>query len=107
MLQSEYLEMAIELYNIYLDNNKHPKRWLTIVELEKCKRGPGFRAKLKKMKGKFSELQPVFVEYVNTQTQYQSCNTPKQWTCKFDYWLQDEYEFTNQELDELRSNKDR
>tara|TARA_B100000214_G_scaffold291762_1_gene221478 strand:+ start:756 stop:1118 length:363 start_codon:yes stop_codon:yes gene_type:complete len=107
MLQSEYLEMAIELYNIYLDNNKHPKRWLTIVELEKCKRGPGFRAKLKKMKGKFSELQPVFVEYVNTQTQYQSCNTPKQWTCKFDYWLQDEYEFTNQELDELRSDKDR
>jgi len=107
MLQSEYLELAIELYDIYLANNKHPKRWLPIVELEKCKRGPGFRAKLKKMKGKFSELQPVFVEYVNTQTQYQSCNTPKQWTCKFDYWLQDEYEFTNQELDELRSDKNR
>ena len=47
MLQSEYLELAIELYDIYLANNKHPKRWLTIVELEKCKRGPGFRAKLK------------------------------------------------------------
>ena len=53
MLQSEYLELAIELYDIYLAHDKHPKRWLTaIVELEKCKRGPGFMGfKLKKMKG--------------------------------------------------------
>ena len=107
MLQSEYLELAIELYDIYLANDKHPKRWLTKLELEKCKRGPGLIAKIKKMKGKFSELQPVFVEYVKTQTQYQSCNTPKQWTCKFDYWLQDEYEFTKEELDELRSDRGR
>ena len=105
MLQSEYLELATELYDIYLANNKHPKRWLSIVELERCKRGPGFRAKVKKMKGRMSELKPVFVEYVNTQTQYQSCNTPQQWTCKFDYWLQDEYEFTNQELDELQADR--
>ena len=41
MLQSEYLELAIELYDIYLANDKHPKRWLTVVELQKCKRGPG------------------------------------------------------------------
>ena len=107
MLQSEYLELATELYDIYLANNKHPKRWLSIVELERCKRGPGFRAKVKKMKGRMSELKPVFVEYVNTQTQYQSCNTPQQWTCKFDDWLFNEYEFTNQELDELRSDKNR
>ena len=107
MLQSEYLELAIELYDIYLANNKHPKRWLTIVELEKCKRGPGFRAKLKKMKGKMSELQPVFTDYVNRQNQYRSCNTPQQWSCKFDYWLQDEYEFTKEELDELHSDRGR
>ena len=107
MLQSEYLELAIELYDIYLANNKHPKRWLPIVELEKCKRGPGFWAKLKKMKGLYSELKPVFVDYVNRQDQYRSCNTPQQWSCKFDYWLQDEYEFTKEELDELRSDRGR
>ena len=107
MLQSEYLELAIELYDIYLANDKHPKRWLPIVELEKCKRGPCFMAKLIKMKGKMSELQPVFVDYVNRQIQYRSCNTPQQWSCKFDYWLQDEYEFTKEELDELRSDRGR
>ena len=107
MLQSEYLDLAIELYDIYLDNDKHPKRWLTIVELQKCKRGPGLIFKLKKMKGKMSELQPVFVDYVNTQRQYRSCNTPQQWTCKFDDWLQDKYEFTKEELNELRSDRGR
>jgi hypothetical protein len=105
MYQTEYLELAKELYDIYLANDKHPKRWLPIVELEKCKRGPGFRAKLKKRKGKFSELQPVFVDYVNTQNQYRSCNTPQQWSCKFDYWLQDEYEFTTEELNELQADR--
>ena len=107
MLQSEYLELAIELYDIYLANNKHPKKWLAKLELEKCKRGPGFMFKVKKMKGKMSELQPVFVDYVNRQSQYRSCNTPQQWSCKFDYWLQDEYEFTTEELDELRSDRGR
>ena len=62
---------------------------------------------LKNKKGKMSELQPVFVDYVNTQRQYRSCNTPQQWSCKFDYWLQDEYEFTTEELDELRSDRGR
>ena len=107
MLQSEYLELAIELYDIYLANNKHPKKWLAKLELEKCKRGPGFMFKVKKMKGKMSELQPVFNDYVNRQSQYRSCNTPQQWSCKFDYWLQDEYEFTTEELDELRSDRGR
>ena len=49
MLQSEYLELATELYDIYLANNKHPKKWLPKLELEKCKRGPGLIAKIKKM----------------------------------------------------------
>ena len=107
MLQSEYLELAIELYDIYSDSNIHHKKWLTVKELEKCKRGPGFRSKLKKKKGKFSELQPVFVDYVNTQNQYRSCNTPQQWSCKFDKWLQDEYEFNKEELDELQADRGR
>ena len=107
MLQSEYLELAIELYDIYLSNDKHPKKWLPKLELEKCKRGPGLIAKVKNKKGKMSELQPVFVDYVNRQSQYRSCNTPQQWSCKFDYWLQDEYEFTKEELNELRSDRGR
>ena len=107
MLQSEYLELAIELYDIYLANDKHPKKWLPKLELEKCKRGPGLIAKVKSKKGKMSELKPIFVDYVNRQSQYRSCNTPQQWSCKFDYWLQDEYEFTKEELDELRSDRGR
>jgi len=107
MLQSEYLELAIELYDIYSAHDIHHKRWLAARELEKLKGGPGLIAKIKKKKGKFSELQPVFVDYVNTQNQYRSCNTPQQWSCKFDYWLQDEYEFTKEELDELRSDRGR
>ena len=65
MLQSEYLELAIELYDIYIANDKHPKKWLAKLELEKCKRGPGFMFKVKKMKGKMSELQPVSVSYTH------------------------------------------
>ena len=107
MLQSEYLELAIELYDIYSAHDIHHKRWLTARELEKLKGGPGFLAKIKKMKGKMSELQPVFGDYVNRQNQYRSCNTPQQWSCKFDYWLQDEYEFTKEELNELRSDRGR
>ena len=107
MLQSEYLELAIELYNIYSEHKRHHKEWLTARELEKLKGGPGFLAKIKKMKGKMSELKPVFSDYVNRQSQYRSCNTPQQWSCKFDYWLQDEYEFTKEELDELRSDRGR
>ena len=107
MLQSEYLELAIELYDIYSAHDTHHKKWLTARELEKLKGGPGFLAKIKKMKGKMSELQPVFNDYVNKQSQYRSCNTPQQWSCKFDYWLQDEYEFTTEELNELRSDRGR
>ena len=107
MLQSEYLEIAIELYDIYSAHNIHHRRWLTARELQRLKGGPGLIAKVKNKKGKMSELQPVFVDYVNRQSQYRSCNTPQQWTCKFDDWLFNEYEFTNQELDELRSDKNR
>ena len=107
MLQSEYLELAIELYDIYSAHDIHHRRWLTARELEKLKGGPGFLAKVKRMKGKMSKLQPVFGDYVNRQIQYRSCNTPQQWSCKFDDWLQDEYEFTTEELDELRSDRGR
>jgi hypothetical protein len=103
MYQTEYLELAIELYGIYSDNKVHHKRWLTIKELEKCKRGPGFIFKVKRMKGRMSALQPVFVDYVNSMTEYHSCNTPKQWACKFDKWLFNEYEFTPQEVNELQA----
>ena len=36
-----------------------------------------------------------------------SCNTEQQWTCKFDDWLQNEYEFTPEEVDELQANRKR
>ena len=107
MLQSEYLEIAIELYDIYSEHGIHHKKWLPARELAKLKGGPGLIAKVKRGKGLLSELKPIFADYVNNQRQYRSCNTPQQWTCKFDDWLFNEYEFTNQELDELRSNKDR
>ena len=107
MLQSEYLELAIELYDIYSAHDIHHRRWLTARELQRIKGGPGLIAKVKNKQGKMSELQPVFVDYVNTQRRYRSCNTPQQWTCKFDDWLQDKYEFTKEELDELRSDRGR
>ena len=107
MLQSEYLELAIELYDIYSAHDIHHKRWLAARELEKLKGGPGLIAKIKKKKGKFSELQPVFVDYVNTQNQYRSCNTPQQWSCKFDKWLHDESQFNKEELDELQADRGR
>ena len=106
MLQSEYLDLAIELYGIYSAHNIHHKKWLSARQLAKLKGGPGLISKVKKGKGFLTELKPIFADYVNTQIQYQSCNTPQQWTCKFDNWLFNEYEFTNQELDELRSDKD-
>ena len=100
MYQTEYLELAIELYDIYSAHDIHHRRWLTARELQRIKGGPGLIAKVKNKKGKMSELQPVFVDYVNTQRRYRSCNTPQQWTCKFDDWLQDKYEFTKEELDD-------
>ena len=107
MLQSEYLDIAIKLYDIYSDNDIHHRRWLSARELAKLKGGPGLIAKIKRSKGKLSELKPVFADYVNTKTEYQSCNTPQQWTCKFDYWLQNEYEFTPEEVDELQADRKR
>ena len=107
MYQTEYLEVAEKLYEIYKSNDVFPTRWLTARQLQKLKGGPGLIAKVKNKKGKMSELQPVFVDYVNTQRRYRSCNTPQQWTCKFDDWLQDKYEFTKEELDELRSDRGR
>ena len=66
MLQSEYLELAIELYDIYSAHDIHHRRWLTARELQRIKGGPGLIAKVKSKKGKMSELKPIFVDYVNT-----------------------------------------
>ena len=107
MYQTEYLELAIELYSIYSDNKVHHKRWLTIKELEKLKGGPGLIASVKKKKGKLSELQPAYFDYVNSKTEYYSCNTPIQWSCKFDKWMENEYVFTPQEINELQADRRR
>ncbi len=36
-----------------------------------------------------------------------SVNTPQQWACKFDSFLFNEYEFTQEELDELQADRQR
>ena len=36
-----------------------------------------------------------------------SVNTEQQWACKFDDWLQNEYEFTPEEVDELQADRKR
>ena len=54
MLQSEYLDIAIELYDIYSDNYIHHKKRLTARELAKLKGGPGLIAKVKK-KARFTK----------------------------------------------------
>ena len=36
-----------------------------------------------------------------------SVNPPQQWTCKFDSFLFNEYEFTQEELDELQADRQR
>ena len=103
---SKYQERAKELYEFHLTHNISPTIWLSARQIEKYKGGCGLIARVKRDGGLFSELKPIYFEYVESKTRSTSCNTPEQWTCKFDDWLFNEYEFTNQELDELRSNKD-
>ena len=103
---SKYQERAKELYEFHLTHNISPTVWLSARQIEKYKGGCGLNARVKREGGLFSELKPIYFEYVDSKTRSTSCNTPEQWTCKFDDWLFNEYEFTNQELDELRSNKD-
>ena len=67
-----YKEFAEELYEICIKNDAHPNKWLTARELAKLKGGPGLIAKLKKNKGLLSELKPVYFDYVNSITKYQS-----------------------------------
>ncbi len=107
MSQTEYLETAEKLYEIYKSNNIFPMQWLTVKELEKLKGGPGLIASVKKKKGKLSELQPAYFDYVNSKTEYYSCNTPIQWSCKFDKWMENEYVFTPQEINELQADRRR
>ena len=39
------------------------------------------------------------------QENNKSVNTPQQWACKFDSFLFNEYEFTQEELDELHPDR--
>ena len=48
-------------------------------------------------------LIPIFVN----QEIKKSVNTPQQWACKFDAFLFNEYEFTQEELDELQADRQR
>ena len=41
------------------------------------------------------------------QENNKSVNTPQQWACKFDSFLFNEYEFTQEELDELQADRQR
>ena len=59
MLQSEYLDIAIELYDIYSEHDIHHKKWLSARELAKLKGGPGLIAKVKRGKGLLSELKQL------------------------------------------------
>lgn len=104
---SKYQERAKELYEFHLTHNISPTIWLSARQIEKYKGGCGLIARVKRDGGLFSELKPIYFEYVHSKTRSTSCNTLEQWTCKFDDWLFNEYEFTNQELDELRSDKNR
>ena len=107
LLVSKYQERAKELYEFHLTHNISPTVWLSARQIEKYKGGCGLIARVKRDGGLFSELKPIYFEYVHSKTRSTSCNTIEQWTCKFDDWLFNEYEFTNQELDELRSDKNR
>ncbi len=102
---SKYQERAKELYEFHLTHNISPTTWLSARQIEKYKGGAGFIARVKRGGGLFSELKPIYFEYVDSKTRSTSCNTPEQWTCKFDDWLFNEYEFTNEEIDKLRPDK--
>ena len=43
---------------------------------------------------------------MNQETK-KSINTPQQWACKSDAFLFNEYEYTQEEIDELHSDSDR
>ena len=107
MYQTEYLALAEELYELYKDHDIFPTEWLSTRKLEKLKGGAGLIHRMKKQKGKLSELQPVYFDYVNTKTEYYSCNTPIQWTCKFQEWMENKYRFTSEEINELQADRGR
>ena len=102
---SKYQERAKELYEFHLTHNISPRVWLSSRQIEKYEGGCGLIARVKRDGGLFSELKPIYFEYVHSKTRSTSCNTLEQWTCKFDDWLFNEYEFTNEEIDELRPDK--
>ena len=44
-------------------------------------------------------------EFCKRQESNKSINTPQQWACKYDAFLLNEYEFTQEELDELQADR--
>ena len=56
MYQTEYLELAIELYDIYSAHDIHHRKWLTARELHRIQGGPGVIAKVKNKKGSIASI---------------------------------------------------
>ena len=98
LLVFKYQERAKELYEFHLTHNISPTIWLSARQIEKYKGGCGLIARVKRDGGLFSELKPIYFEYVHSKTRSTSCNTLEQWTCKFDDWLFNEYEFPSHDL---------
>ena len=44
-------------------------------------------------------------EFCKRQESNKSINTPQQWACKYDAFLLNEYEFTQEDLDELQADR--
>ena len=51
-----------------------------------------------------NQLRNHFSKQMNQESN-KSINTPKQWACKYDAFLLNEYEFTQEELDELQADR--
>ena len=62
---SKYQERAKELYEFHLTHNISPTTWLSARQIEKYKGGAGFIARVKRGGGLFSELKPIYFEYVD------------------------------------------
>ena len=49
----------------------------------------------------------ILEQKMNQKETKKSINTPQQWACKSDAFLFNEYEYTQEEIDELHSDSDR
>jgi len=65
--------------------------------------------------GELNEIQSNLFNFISNdfffklfkmnQESNKSINTPQQWACKYDAFLLNEYEFTQEELDELQADR--